>query len=83
MKELVYVGDAIEYIGRAEHAMIEGNIYKVSYNADGEVMDSDLIVDITLGVNAITAAASLPALRSWTTSPMSRATTTWSCWLRI
>ena len=80
-KELVYKGDAIEYIGRAD--MVEGNIYKVSYNADGEVMDSDLIVDITLGVNAITAAASLPALRSWTTSLMSRATTTWSCWLRI
>ena len=42
LKELTYVGDAIDYIGRdCEHPMIKGGIYKVSYNADGEVVKSE------------------------------------------
>ena len=42
LKELTYKGDAIDYIGRdCEHAMIKGGIYKVSYNADGEVVKSE------------------------------------------
>ena len=42
LKELTYKGDAIDYIGRdCDHPMIKGGIYKVSYNADGEVVKSE------------------------------------------
>ena len=46
-KELVFKGDSIDYIGsnNGAHRMYEGNVYKVSYNANGEVTKAELIVN--------------------------------------